>query len=127
MSKKSFWQKVFHPEATLPIIAIIIYLTLMTIANLLGFYGTMIENPNATLAGMSFVAVLRFAIPAYGIAKLKKWARLTELVLSVLSVLAGLGAIFSGLLLLGILNIAFHGFIIYYLSSPEGRRIVSRP
>ena len=127
MKKKSFWQKVFHPDATLPLIAIIIYLALMTVANLLGFYGTMIETPNPTLASMSLIAVLRFAVPAYGLAKLKKWARFTELGLSVLSVLVGIGAIGGGMILLGILNIAFHGFIIHYLTSQDGRRIVSRP
>lgn len=122
MNKKSFWQNIFHPDVTLPLIVIIVYLSLIAVANLIAAYFSLLNEQNIIAAGGNLLSVLLYAIPAYGLSKLKRWARITELVLSFLSVGLGMFLMFAGVLGMGVLIIVPHGLIAIYLLSEQCRR-----
>ena len=122
MNEKSFWQNIFHPSVTLPLIVIIVYLALIAVANLLAAYFSVANEQNIIAAGGNLLSVLLYAVPAYGLSKLKRWARITELVLSFLSVGLGTFLMFAGVIGMGVLIIVHHGLIAIYLLSEQCRR-----
>ena len=116
---------IFHRQLTLRLMIIIIYLFLIAAGNLLGVYDGLI-NQNLFLVFTSLTSVLLYAIPAYGLLTIKKWARPTELIISITAVLLGIILIVMGLILsdlyilgTGIFIVVIHGLITAYLLSPE--------
>lgn len=111
----------FHPDLTVRLIIIIIFLLLIAIGYVFGIYDGLVNN-NPTAVFNSFVAVLIYAIPAFGLLRLKRWARLFELGLSILFVITGLVILFGYSLTMGIMTLVPHGLIAIYLLSNDCRR-----
>lgn len=122
MNEVSRWRGIFHPNVTLPLIVIIAYLFFIAAANLIAIYHNLFVEPDLNASIISMLAVIRHAIPAYGLTKLKRWARWTELALSVLSVILGILLMLAGQLGLGVLIIVPSGLIAIYLLSNGCRR-----
>ena len=122
MNENSRWRSVFHHNVTLPLIAIIAYLFLIAIANLIATYHSISTEQDLITAGGSIISVVLYALPAYGLMKLKRWARLMELSISLLSVGLGIVLMLAGMLGSGVLIIIPHGLIAIYLLSDKCRR-----
>ncbi|MCX7779344.1 MAG: hypothetical protein N2491_00355 [Negativicutes bacterium] len=125
------WWRFFHPDLTLPIIVIAVFLFIIALGNLFGAYQSLFREKNlngALLAGFSFFL---YAAPAYGLLQLKRWARLFEIVLSLLLVALGMILVFSGLTnreffylaTQGVIITVVHGSIAVYLLTERCRRV----
>lgn len=121
--KKSAWWSVIPHNLSLPLILIIGYLFLVAIGNLLALYQHVVVQPNLINAFGYFFSMLLYAIPGYGLLKLKRWARLMELFLSSLSVILGFILMFSGAMGMGVLVIVPHGLIAIYLLTDKCREL----
>jgi len=119
---KDCWWNFINPNMKLRLLLIIIFLVLITIGNALGIYEGIIIQDKTKIIN-SFAAMLVYAIPAYGLFKLKSWARLLEICLSVLLVLLGCIVSFIENIILGIMIIIPHGLIALYLISNECKEL----
>ena len=126
---RPFWMTFFHPNLTLGLIAIGLFLSSVAIISAFGVYDSVV-NGNQTEMLQSGFRMLLYAVPAYGIFRMKKWARVFELILSYfLIALAGFLIIMyfidsseSGLLIMGGLILLVHGSIAKYLLSAKCRQ-----
>ena len=121
MTNKPSLLSFLHPNLTLRLIIVIIFLLLIAIGYAFGIYDGLVHN-NPTATFNSFIAVLLYAIPAFGLLRLKRWARLFELGLSILFVIIGLVIMFGYSLMMGIITLVPHGLIAIYLLSNDCRR-----
>lgn len=110
-----------HPDLTLRLLIIIIFLSLVAIGNVLGVYENILAQ-NSVETVNSAVSVLIYGIPAYGLLKLRPWARMTELILSAILVILGLILITSYSFLIGAFIIITHGLIAAYLLTNECKK-----
>lgn len=111
----------FPPALTLRLIFVVVFLFLTAIGYAFGIYDGLIHN-NLNAALNSFIATLLYAIPAFGLLQLKRWARLFELGLSILSVILGFVIMFSYNMTMGVVTIIPHGLIAIYLLSKDCRK-----
>lgn len=123
MSDRPRWMTMFHPDLTWPLLLIIGYLFLVAIGNLLAAYNNFVTQSNVVMAFGNLISMLLYALPAYGLTKLKSWARFVELALSVLSVIIGIFLMLSGKLGTGVLVVVPHGIIAIYLLSDNCRKL----
>lgn len=121
MIVKPSWWSAFHPDLTLRLIIIIVFLLLIALGNAFGIYDGLVNN-DTTAALNSFAALLLYAVPALGLLKLKRWARLLEIAISVLFVVIGFVVMFGYNMTMGIITIVPHGLIAMYLLSDDCRR-----
>lgn len=121
MTSKPLLRSLVHPALTLGLIIIIIFLFIIALGYAFGIYDGLVHN-NLSGALNSFIAVLLYAIPAFGLLRLKRWARLFELVLSILFVIIGLVVMFSYNMTMGIITLVPHGLIAIYLLSKNCRQ-----
>lgn len=114
----SRWLSFLHPNVTLRIIIIAVFLTLIAIGNAFGIYDNWITG-NTLNFFTSIIATLLYAVPAYGLFRLKSWARVTVLCLSLVFVAMGcIIALFANIAI-GLFTIVFHGLIAAYMTSRE--------
>lgn len=113
----SFWSKL-NPNMTFRLLLIIIFLVLIAIGNAFSTYDS-ITNQDTTTASYSFISILLYAIPAYGLFKLKTWARTFELAFSFLLLVLGIIMLLFDSIISGIFIIATHGLIAMYLVTNE--------
>lgn len=118
--KLSFWS-FLHPDLTLRLLIIIGFLLLVAIGYAFGIYDGFIHN-DTTATFNSLAALLLYAIPAWGLLKLKRWARLFELVLSIIFVVIGFIVMFGYNMTMGVITVVPHGLIAIYLLSDDCRR-----
>ena len=83
---------------------------------------TGVTQGNLPAALNAFVALLLYAVPAVGLLKLKRWARMFELILSFLFVIIGFLIMFGYNMTMGVMTIVPHGLIGMYLLSEDCRR-----
>ncbi|WP_425060928.1 hypothetical protein SCACP_16890 [Sporomusa carbonis] len=121
MTDRPSWWSFLHPDLTLRLLLIIGFLLLIAIGYGFGIYDGLLRN-NFPEALSSLAASLLYAIPAFGLLKLKRWARLFELVLSSIFVIIGLIVMLGYNITMGVLTIVPHGLIAVYLLSDECRR-----
>lgn len=121
MTGKPVWWSFFHPDLTLRLIVIIAFLFILAIGNVFGIYDGLVHN-NPTATFNSFVAFLLYVIPAIGLLQLKRWARLFELVLSIIFVIIGFIVMFGYNMTMGIITLVPHGLIAIYLLTDDCRR-----
>ncbi|MDF2570709.1 MAG: hypothetical protein K0R55_2313 [Sporomusa sp.] len=121
MVEKPSWWSFLHPDLTFRLLFIIGFLLLVAIGYVFGVYNGLVQNnPSATLNAA--VAVLLYAVPAVGLLKLKRWARLFELALSMVFVIIGFIVMFGYNMTMGVITIVPHGLIAMYLLSNDCRR-----
>lgn len=115
----SVWSWI-KPNMTFRLLLITFFLAMIALGNLIAVYENFNQN-NSKDAVLYLVAALTYAIPAYGIFNLKRWARMAEIIFS--SIMLVLGII---MLLFsfgtGILAITLHGLIVACLLSTESRK-----
>lgn len=105
------WWRTFNPNLTLSLLIIILFLVIIGIGNLFGVYQFLTEG-NISGAMLAVFSTLLYFIPAYGLFKLKRWARFIELFLSLLLVGLGMILIFTGISNRELFNLATQGVII---------------
>ena len=110
-----------NPKLTLRLLIIIVFLALTAIGNAFGMYES-ITKQNFPEALNSACSVLIYAIPVYGLVKLKRWARMLELILSALLVILGLILLSSYSIVIGSFITITHGLIAGYLLTSECKR-----
>lgn len=119
----SFWS-LLHPNLTFRLLLIIIFLSLVAIGNAFAIYDSVIKQDTSALL-YAFISTLIYAVPAYGLFKLKPWARLMELILSVIMVILGIVMVLFESFITGIFIIVTHGLIASYLVSKECKRALN--
>ena len=123
------WLAIFHPKLTLGLIFIVAFLAFIAVTSAFGVYDSIV-NQDQGEAMQSLFRTLLYGIPAYGIMRMKKWARLVELILSIFLVVLGgfiivayfLGTNENVLLIMGALILIIHGSIAKYLLSAKCRQ-----
>lgn len=123
MSDRPRWMTIFHPDLTWPLFVIVGYLFLVAIGNLLASYNNLVSQSNLVMTFGNLISMLLYALPAYGLIKLKPWARFLELALSILSVILGIVLMLQGMLGMGVLVVVPHGLIAIYLLSDTCRKL----
>lgn len=116
----SFWSKL-NPNLTFRLLLIIIFLILIAVGNAFSVYDN-ITKQDSTIAIYSFLSILLYVIPAYGLFNLKNWARKFELAFSFILVVLGVIMLLFDSLLSGLFIITTHGLIAMYLLSSECKR-----
>ncbi|MDR3592238.1 MAG: hypothetical protein P4N41_21475 [Negativicutes bacterium] len=121
MEKRPSWWGVLHPDLTGGLIAIIVFLLLSAIGNCFKLYSAIIDQDlyNASLTGLS---AFLYVAPAFGLLRLKRWARFFEIGFSLLMIMLGIIVAFF-LPVAGGFIIITHGLVAYYLWSKKCRRI----
>ena len=128
MSRPSWWGW-FHPSLTWQLIVIVLFLTLVTLSSIAGIIGGM-QGGDTVEAASSAVRAMIFGLPAYGLFRMRRWARKMELMLAIFAVALGLILIFIGvsqpqnreIIPVGAFIVAIHGLIAIYLLSAGCRR-----
>ena len=123
------WFKSVSPQITLPLFIIIGFLFLIGLGNIFGLYQSLATGGISSIF-VSLLSVLLYVLPAYGLLKLNRWARLFEIALSFFLVILGLIMIFTGLadrsLLAtatqGTFIVVIHGTVAAYLLTESCRR-----
>jgi|GEM_PF-913398 len=70
-----------------------------------------------------FVIAIIYAVPAYGLLNLNKWARLFQLVSSLFMVITGFISIYGGSRMVGSISIIIHGLIAIYLLTEKCQQV----
>lgn len=117
--KPSLWS-FLHPDLTLRLLIVVAFLLLIAIGYSFGIYDGLLHD-DFTAAFNSFLAFLLYAIPAFGLLRLKRWARLFELLLSIIFVVIGFVIMFGYNMTMGIMTLVPHGLIAIYLLSNDCR------
>ncbi len=72
---RPFWFKLFDPKLTGSLIAVIVFLSLTAVLHVFGLIDA-VGRQNWPEAGQRALSIVLYAIPAFGLAKLNRWARL---------------------------------------------------
>jgi hypothetical protein len=86
-----------------------------------------LQTNNLSGAAIYIVTVALYLLPAYGLFKLKNWARLLQLTFSLIFVVQGAVVMISGYLFLGMVNVVLYGLTAIYLLSDECRHLFKKP
>jgi len=113
----SFWSRI-PPNLTWKLLVIIVFLGLIALGNIFSAYDRIINNDMMTALYAS-ISVLFYLIPAYGLFKLKAWARTFELIFSFILVALGFVMLIFDSLISGLFIITTHGLVALYLLSNE--------
>ena len=112
----------FNPSATFKLLLIVAFLCLNAVGNLItAFAQFRVENMYGAM--IYLLTSVLYLVPAFGLYRLKKWARLLQLTFSILFVLQGLIVMLSGQLFLGMINVVLYGLSAIYLLSEECRQL----
>lgn len=121
MSERRSWWSFLHPNLTFRLLFTSAFLLLVAIGNIFGIYDGLVQH-NFWATANSVAAFLLYAVPAIGLLQLKRWARLLELVLSIIFVINGFIVMFGYNMTMGVITLVPHGLIAIYLLSDDCRR-----
>lgn len=130
-----FWNKILaklDPRLSFPLLLIVVFLLLVSLGSIVGAYTFFVKTPgaaNARTLGMAMLiaAALNFAM-AYGLFRIKPWARIGQIILSGIIYTKGMILfIFAGQRLPDLADLIIHGVIILYLMSRRCKAIFSTP
>lgn len=121
MTQRPSWWSFIHPDLTFRLLLTAGFLLLIAIGNIFGIHQGLINN-DPIAAANAFIATTIYAVPAAGLLKLKRWARIIEIFLSIVFVIIGFIVMFGYNMTMGIATIVPHGLIAIYLLSDECRR-----
>ncbi|MDT8901367.1 hypothetical protein [Anaeroselena agilis] len=126
MQYRPFWSKLFDPRLPGALIAVIVLLFLTAVLHLFGLIDA-IGRQNWPAAGIRVLSFLLYALPAYGLLKLNRWARLFEIGYSMLMVALGFIIMVAANLFTGVFIIITHGIVGIYLLSAKSRALFQPP
>ncbi|QDR80579.1 hypothetical protein [Sporomusa termitida] len=121
MLERPRWWSFLHPDLTARLLLVIGFLLVVAIGYAFGVYDGAAQG-NLPAAFNASVALLLYAVPAIGLLKLKRWARIVELILSFIFVIIGFIVMFGYNMTMGVMIIVPHGLIGMYLLSDDCRR-----
>ncbi len=123
MKNRPWWWTAIHPDLTIQLLLIVIYLTVATIGNFLGLYES-IKNQDSTSLYSSIISILLGIIPAWGLFNLRSWGRYLELGISGLIVIFfGPVIAFFENIFVGLGLMIIHGLIVSYLISAKCQKL----
>lgn len=117
---RPFWFKWFDPRLTGGLIAVIIFLFFIALSNVFSLFGS-IRAGNTSEVGLQLLSILLYALPAFGLLKLKRWARLFEIAFSLLMVVLGFFIMVSFNMFMGMIIVVSHGLVGICLLSAKSR------
>lgn len=126
VSYRPFWWSFFHPRATGLLIVVIVFLVLNAVLNTFAAVGAISRGAGTEAAG-NLAAIALYAAPAYGLAKLKRWARMFEICFSIVMVVLGFITMFAASMVMGVFIVATHGLVGIYLLSERCRKVFFPP
>lgn len=94
------------------------FLLLNAIGRIFALYEAFGSNSLPEIGGL-IAAIALYIAPAYGIIKLKKWARIFEIGFSIVMVVAGIITAVAANILQGAIIIITHGLVAKYLMSAK--------
>jgi len=115
------WWRRISPQVTLGLLLISVYLIIIAIGNIFGLFDSLVKRNLFTAVGAA-ASILLYGIPAYGILKLRPWARTFEIIFSIIFVLLGFILMFLYSLGMGAFIVVSHGLIAVYLLTDKCRR-----
>lgn len=130
-----FWNRILaklDPRMSFPLLLIVVFLCLVSVGSIVGAYTFLVKTPGAANAGtlglaMLIAAALNLTL-AYGLFRIKPWARLGQLILSGIIYTKGMILfIFAGQHLPDLADLVIHGLIILYLMSRRCKTIFLSP
>lgn len=115
------WLQRFNPDLTIGLFAVIVVLALFAVGSFVGIAaGVFTKQPGVIMT--SALTMAMYLVPAWGLYRLKRWARFMQLFLSIMSLISGFITMFSQNMGLGVLTIVIHGLIAIYLLTDDCRR-----
>ncbi len=123
---RPFWFKLFDPRLTGGLIAVIIFLFFIALSNVFSLFGALGAN-NMPEVGQRLVSILLYALPAFGLLKLKRWARFFEIAFSLLMVVLGFFLMASFNMFMGMIIVVSHGLVGVCLLSAKTRAVFYPP
>lgn len=118
-SRRPSW---LSPRVPWKLLLVLAFLILFAIGNFFTALA-LLQAGSVSAAVFYFFSVFLYLLPAYGLYKLKRWARLLQLVLSLANVLLGAAVMINGNLFTGMINIVIYGLTAIYLLSDECRSL----
>lgn len=115
------WLSLFDERLTLGLIVTITFMGILAAGNLIQVYQSF--SAGHTLEALqNALSVVLYAVPAWGLMRVQRWARLFEIVWSVLMVLLGIFLITQSIVA-GAIIVITHGIIALYLLSKRCRKV----
>jgi hypothetical protein len=118
-SRRPAW---LSPHLSWKLLLVLALLVLNAFGNLFSAFVQLQAN-NLSAAAIYLVTFALYVLPAYGLFKLKNWARLLQLTFSIIFVVQGAFVMFSGFMFLGMVNVVLYGLTGIYLLSDECRHL----
>ena len=118
-SRRPTW---LSPGVTFKLLLIVAFLCLNAVGNLFSAFAQF-RSQNIYGVLIYFLTFVLYIVPAYGLYRLKKWARLLQLIFSIIFVIQGLFVMISGQMFMGMINVVLYGLSAIYLLSEECRNI----
>ena len=118
-SRRLTW---LSPSVTIKLLLIIAFLGLNAIGNLISAF-SQFGTHNMYQVSIYLLTFILYLVPAYGLYRLKKWARLLQLTFSIMFVIQGMLVMLSGQMFIGMVNIVLYGLTAIYLLSEECRKL----
>lgn len=122
-SHRTSWRK---PHLTWKLLLILAFLGINAISNVLTAF-IQLQTGNLNNAIIFTVTAALYMLPAYGLYKLKKWARLMQMILSLIFLIQGIIMMVQGLLFMGMINVVLYGLTAIYLLGDECRNHFKNP
>jgi hypothetical protein len=122
MGKRPLWWGLLHPNVTIGLIVIIVFLLLIALGNVFQLYAS-IASHNIEGSLETALAVFIYAVPAIGLLQLKRWAWKLEIGLAISFSALGLYLLVSGNIVEGTFIVITHGPVGLYLLSDNCRRL----
>jgi len=118
-SRRPSW---LNPSITFKLLFIVAFLCLNAIGNLfIAFAQFGSQNMSEVL--IYLLTFILYLVPAYGLYRLKRWARLLQLTISIIFVIQGLIIMASGQIFVGMINVVLYGLTAIYLLSEKCRKL----
>jgi FtsH-binding integral membrane protein len=110
------------PEVSNVLIAIVVVLFIHAAGYLLSSVFSLI-NQNFKAFVIFLVIAVVYAVPAYGLLELRRWAQRCQLILSIFMVISGVISMFSANRAIGASAVLLHGLIAIYLLSDSCQKL----
>lgn len=123
---RPFWFKLFDPKLTGALIGVIIFLFLTALLHVFGLIDA-VGRQNMSEAGQRALSIVLYGLPAFGLAKLNRWARLFEIGYSMLMVALGFFIMAAANMFMGTFIVVTHGLVGIYLLSAKCRQLFYPP
>lgn len=122
-SHRTSWRK---PHLTWKLLLILAFLGIHAVSNVLAaFMQLLTSNLQNTL--IFIITAALYILPAYGLYNRKKWARLMQMILSLIFVIQGIVMMVNGVMFMGMINVVSYGLIAIYLLGDECRTQFKTP